>query len=228
MEFFLSLDVIEKGQSAGLQRVLYTDTDMLLNDTDKRHLFLVSKGCFIISIPVESVRKHADYETTKKIQKRAKNYPSDEALVNCYLKETRWNAYKEVLMGRIIKDIERRRYEKNPGSMRPVSKQEQTNSRDTNRPETRQTMYGRPQSTLSQRLSTSWKRQVRLPCSAHSSIQNTPTPPELDGGYPYKTTETIYAQGSRRNLLVVNGRIRANSIQEELEEQLLNRCVQVH
>ena len=127
----------------GLQRVLHTDADMLLTDTDKRHMFLVSKGCFIISIPVETVRKHADYKTIKKIQKRARNYPNDEALVNCYLEETRWNAYKEVLMGRMIKDIETRRYERNPGSMRPVFKQEQTNSRDTNRPETRQTMYSK-------------------------------------------------------------------------------------
>ena len=128
----------------GLQRVLQTDGYMSLHDADKRHLFLVSKGCFIISIPVESIRKHADYNTIKKIQKRAKKYPNDEALVDRYLDQTRWNAYKEVLMGRMIKDMERKRYEGRPGSMRPVcEKKEQTNSRDISRPATQQTMNGK-------------------------------------------------------------------------------------
>ncbi len=131
----------------GLQRVLQTDEDKFLDfNNDKRHFSLTSKGCFIISIPVEIVKKHADYKTIKKIRKSVKHYPSDEALVDCYLQETRWNAYKEVLMGRMIKDIERRRYEHKPGSMVPGTvpvKQEQTYSHVISRPGTRQTIYGK-------------------------------------------------------------------------------------
>ena len=48
--------------------------------------------------------------------------------------------------------------------------------------------------------------------------------PELDNDYPYISNATIYAQGSHRNLIVVNGRIRSNTIQEKVEEQLLNQC----
>ena len=117
------------------------------SDADKRHLSLVSKGCFIISIPVETVRKHADDKTIKKIQKRVKAYPDDEALLDCYLEKTRWNAYKEILMGRMIKDIEKRRYKHKPGSMVPGTappiKKEQLYLYDISRPGTRQRINGK-------------------------------------------------------------------------------------
>ena len=111
---------------------------------DRRHLSLVSKGCFIISMPVETVKKHADYKTIRKIQKHVKVYPSDEALVDCYLERTRWNSYKEVLMGRMIKDIENRKQDKKPGSMvagtAPIK---QELSYVISRPGTRQTIHGK-------------------------------------------------------------------------------------
>lgn len=127
----------------GLPGVIRTDEDKLRSTTDRRRLSLVSNGCFIISIPVESVKKHADYHTMKKIQKRVKTYPSDDVLVNFYLEKTKWNAYKEVLIGRMIKDIEKRKRERKPGSMAqgttPV-KQEQAYSYVFSRPGTRQTI----------------------------------------------------------------------------------------
>ena len=38
--------------------------------------------------------------------------------------------------------------------------------------------------------------------------------------YPYKPSEMIYAQGSHRSLVLVNGGIGNNTIQKELEEKL--------
>jgi hypothetical protein len=76
---------------------------------------------------------------------------------------------------------------------------------------------------LSQQESIPGKRQARLPRSVCSPSPTIPKPsPEIGGEYPFKPTATIYAQGSRRNLVIVNGRIRTNTIQEEVEEQLLN------
>ena len=129
----------------GLQGVLQTDENKFESNIDRRRLSLISKGCFLIIIPVETVKKHADYKTIKKIQKHAKTYPSDEALTECYLEMTKWNAYKEVLMGRIINDIERRKHEKKPGSMIPGAgpdKQEQTYAHFVSRAATRQTANG--------------------------------------------------------------------------------------
>ena len=83
---------------------------------------------------------------------------------------------------------------------------------------------GRPQSTFSQRESR--KHQAKLPRSLCSSSPNIPNNnSELIAEYPYKQAATIYAQGSRRNLILVNGRIRTNPFQEEVEEKLLSHCV---
>ena len=40
--------------------------------------------------------------------------------------------------------------------------------------------------------------------------------------YPYKPSETVYAQGSHRSLVLVNGGIQTNTIQEVVEEHLFN------
>lgn len=135
------------------------DEDKSRVNFDRRRLSLVSKGCFIISIPVETVKKHADYTTIKKIQKHAKIYPSDEVLVDCYLERTRWNAYKEVLMGRMITDIEKRRNKKKPGSMVPgTSPVKQEQSFVISRPGTRQTIYGKCGTYLDKTI-----RKIKIP-----------------------------------------------------------------
>lgn len=84
---------------------------------------------------------------------------------------------------------------------------------------------GRPQSTFSQRESR--KRQAKLPrvrCSS-PNISSHKSDDIVD--YPYQQTATIYAQGSHRNLVLVNGRIRTNQTQDEVEDKLLNYSVQV-
>ena len=95
----------------------------------------MSKGCFLISIPVEVIKKYADNETIAKMKKCIKYYPSDRELVDCYIETSRWKVYKELVIGRIIKDREKRRNEKQPGSMVSTRK-------PITRPQLQQRLFG--------------------------------------------------------------------------------------
>lgn len=70
----------------------------------------------MISLPLEVLKKHADFEILKKVEKQMKTYPHDEQLLDCYLQQSDWNTYKEVLLGNMVKEIEKRKSSAKPGT----------------------------------------------------------------------------------------------------------------
>ena len=84
-------------------------------------------------------------------------------------------------------------------------------------------LTGRSQTRNSYSSPITEKRQLCLPSSTISRANH-----DVGGDYPYKHPETIYAKGSRRNLVIMNGRMRVNAIQEKVEEQILSSCAPVY
>ena len=68
----------------------------------ERRFTLTSRGCEVIKVAKETIRKHGDATTINRLKQFTKNYPKDDELCHAYIKQSDWRTYREELVDNVV------------------------------------------------------------------------------------------------------------------------------